>query len=142
MSTNTTSTKYTYAAFASDVIALAAGEIELTAELSAKLTAKASDLLTAQVKKAEYNAAHKSTKAPKGASPETKAKADAIRKVLNTTPMTAAEISTAVGTDYTALQVANAVKYIEGVKSCKVIRDTVNAKGLKAQKEYTAYTIG
>ena len=140
MSTNTS--KYTYAAFASDVIALSAGEIELTDELAAKLTAKANDLLTAQVKKAEYNATHKSTKAPKGASAETMAKADAIRKVLNATPMTAAEISTAVGTDYTALQVANAVKYIEGVKSCKVVRDTVNAKGLKAQKEYTAYAIG
>lgn len=140
MSTNTS--KYTYAAFASDVIALAAGEIELTDELSAKLTAKASDLLSAQVKKAEYNATHKSTKAPKGASAETMAKADAIRKVLTATPMTAAEISAAVGTEYTALQVANAVKYIEGVKSCKVVRDTVNAKGLKAQKEYTAYSIG
>lgn len=139
---STTTSKYTYASFASDVIALANGEIELTADLAAKLTAKANDLLTAQVKKAEYNAAHKSTKAPKGASAETKAKADAIRKVLNTTPMTAAEISAAVGTDYTALQVANAVKYIEGVKSCKVVRDTVNAKGLKAQKEYTAYAIG
>ena len=140
MSTNTS--KYTYAAFASDVIALAAGEIELTGELAAKLTAKANDLLTAQVKKAEYNATHKSTKAPKGASAETMAKADAIREVLTAEPMTAAEISAAVGTDYTALQVANAVKYIEGVKSCKVVRETVNAKGLKAQKEYTAYSIG
>ncbi len=139
---STATSKYTYAAFASDVIALANGEIELTAELAAKLSAKASDLLTAQAKKAEYNATHKSTKAPKGASAETMAKADAIRKVLNSTPMTASEISTAVGADYTALQVANAVKYIDGAQSCKVVRETVNGKGLKAQKEYTAYFIG
>lgn len=137
-----TTSKYTYAKFAEDVIRVANGEVQLTAELSARLTAKANDLLTAQVKKAEYNAAHKSTKTPKGASAETKAKADAIAAVLSATPMTAAEISAAVGTEYTALQVANAVKYIDGAKSCKVIRDTVNAKGLKAQKEYTAYFIG
>ena len=56
--------------------------------------------------------------------------------------MTAAEINAALGTDYTALQVANAVKYIEGAKASKVIRKTTNAKGLTAEKEYTAYSIG
>lgn len=142
MSNTTSNAKYTYATFASDVMKLADGEIELTTELAAKLKAKASDLLAAQLAKAEYNATHKSSKAPKGASSETMAKANTIKTVLSDTPMTAAEISTAVGTDFTALQVANAVKYINGVKSCKVVRDTVNAKGLKAQKEYTAYFIG
>lgn len=140
MSTNTS--KYTYAAFASDVIALAAGEIELTAELSAKLSAKASDLLTAQTKKAEYNAAHPSKSKPKGASAETMAKANAIAAVLSDVPMTAAEISDACHTNYTALQVANAAKYIEGIKTCSVVREVVNKKGLKAEKEYTAYSIG
>lgn len=138
----TATSKYTYTDFASDVIKLANGEIELTADLSAKLTAKATDLRTSQMKKAEYNATHKSTKAPKGASAETMNKANAIGKVLSNNPMTAAEISAVVGTEYTALQVANAVKYIDNVKSCKVVRETVNAKGLKAQKEYTAYYIG
>ena len=56
--------------------------------------------------------------------------------------MTAAEINKALGADYTALQVANAVKFIEGIQSCKVVRDTVNGKGLRQQKEYTAYFVG
>lgn len=140
MSTNTTS-KYTYAAFARDVMGVVNGEIELTAELSAKMSAKANDLLTAQEKKAEYNATHPSKTKPKGASPETTERANNIRAILSAEPMTAAEISAKLGVDYSALQVANAVKYISGVKSCKVVRTTTNAKGLKAQKEYTAYSV-
>ena len=109
--------KYTYSMFASDVIAIADGEIEITAELAEKLKAKAGDLLAAQTAKAAYNAAHKAERAPKGASAETKAKADAIGAVLSSTPMTTAEINAAIGKDFTALQVANAVKYIAGVAS-------------------------
>ncbi len=135
-------TSYTYAMFASDVIAILDGDKELTAELTALMRDKASDLLDQQVKKAAYNAAHPKKNAAKGASAETQAKANTIAKVLSVKPMTAAEISAACGVDYTALQVANACKYIEGVKSCKVIRQTVNAKGLKSEKEYTAYFIG
>ena len=142
MNKTNTSTKYTYADFARDVIASLNGEIEMTPAKAQAMRNKAVDLLNAQVKKAEYNANHKSAKAPKGASPETRAKADAIAKVLTAEPMTAAEISKAVGTDYTALQVANAVKYIEGVTSVKVVRATVNAKGLRSEREYTAYCIG
>lgn len=139
---NKTNSKYTYAMFAQDVIDCMKGNMTLTPERAALMLNKAEDLLGSQKKKAAYNAEHKSTKAPKGASAETQAKANAIASVLTTTPMTAAEISAAVGTEYTALQVANAVKYIKGANSCKVIRDTINSKGLKAQKEYTAYFIG
>lgn len=142
MNKTNTSTKYTYADFARDVIASLDGEIEMTPAKAQAMRDKAVDLLNAQVKKAEYNATHKSAKAPKGASPETRAKADAIAKVLTAEPMTATEISQAVGTEYTALQVANAVKYIDGVKSVKVVRFVVNAKGLCSEREYTAYCIG
>lgn len=139
---NKTNTKYTYATFATDVIALLNGEIEVTPELRENMRNKASDLLEAQLKKAEYNATHKSSRTPKGASEDTKAKTAAIAKVLTAEPMTTAEINTALGTAFTALQVANAVKYIPNIKTCKVIRDSVNSKGLKAQKEYTGYFVG
>lgn len=138
----TTTSRYTYAQFAADVIAVMNGEVEITADLREKMTAKAADLANAQAKKAEYNAAHPKKSAAKGASAETKAKADAIKGVLGTDPMTAAEINKALGADYTALQVANAVKFIEGIQSSKVVRETVNGKGLRQQKEYTAYFVG
>ena len=137
-----TNSRYTYAMFAAEVLGIVHGEIELSAEVIERVTAKATDLANAQAKKAEYNAAHPKKSGAKGASAETKAKAEAIKTVLSAEPMTAAEINKALCEDYTALQVANAVKFIEGAKSCKVVRTTVNGKGLKADKEYTAYFIG
>lgn len=134
--------KYTYAQFAHDVIACLDGKIKMTDETAKNMRSKAEDLLAQQIKRAEYSATHPSTKKPKGASAETMEKAGIIKGVLSATPMTANEISKACGVEYTALQVANAVKFISGVQSCKVVRDTINAKGLKAQKEYTAYFIG
>ena len=139
---NKTTSRYTYATFAAEVIGIVNGEVELTPAIRERVIDKANDLLAAQANKAAYNAAHPKKGAAKGASAETKAKADAIRGVLSATPMTAAEINAALGADYTALQVANAVKFIEGVVSSKVVRDTVNSKGLRMQKEYTAYSIG
>ena len=53
----------------------------------------------------------------------------------------ASEISNALHTDFTALQVANAVKYIEGVTSAKVVREAVGKNGLRSEKLYTAYAI-
>lgn len=137
-----TNSKYTYLMFAEDVKKLCKGEIEVTPELIEKVTAKADDLIATQVKKQEYNAKNPKKTAAKGASEETKAKATAISGVLTAEPMTADEINTALGTEYTALQVANAVKFIEGVQSTKVIRSKKNAKGLTQEKEYTAYFIG
>lgn len=101
---------------------------------------KAQALLNAQATKQAYNAAHPRKSSSNGPSGDTKARAAQIATVLDSTPKTAAEINAELGTEYTALQVANAVKYIEGAKSCKVVRSTINGKGLKADKEYTAYT--
>ena len=131
--------KYTYVDFAQDVM-------ELTAQMSDReaadrIYAKAQALIDAQLKKAEYNATHPKKNVAKGASSATMKKANAIKGVLSATPMTAAEINAALNEDYTALQVANAVKYIDGVTVSKVIRTMTNAKGLTAQKEYTAYAI-
>jgi hypothetical protein len=53
--------------------------------------------------------------------------------------MTANEISTAVGIDLAPLSVVNAMKYVENVMSCKVIRVATNTKGLKYERMYTAY---
>ena len=139
---NKTTSRYTYAMFAADVIAVINGEVEVTDALRDRMTDKANDLANAQAKKAAYNATHPKKGTAKGASPATMEKANAIAGVLTADPMTAAEINAALGTDYTALQVANAVKFIEGIRSCKVVRSTTNAKGLTAEKEYTAYCIG
>ncbi len=131
---------YTYVDFAEDVVALTEG-MEFTAETLEKIRNKAFAFMATQTKKAEYNATHPKKSSAKGASEKTVATATAIDAVLSGVPMTASEIATATGLDLTALQVSNACKYIEGVTSCKVIRETVNNKGLTAQKEYTAYTI-
>ena len=129
-----TTSKYTYKQFGLDIIALAKGELELTPEVSIRLMEKAQE--------AAYNAAHPKKSTAKGASTATMEKANAIKSVLTASPMTAAEINAALGTDYTALQVANAVKYIEGVTSEKVVRTVTNSKGLTSQKEYTGYKVG
>lgn len=137
-----TTSKYTYKQFGLDIIALAKGELELTPEVSIRLMEKAQALVNAQESKAAYNATHPKKSTAKGASAATMEKANAIKGVLTASPMTAAEINAALGTDYTALQVANAVKYIEGVTSEKVVRTVTNSKGLTSQKEYTGYKVG
>ena len=53
--------------------------------------------------------------------------------------MTVREINAALGTDYEALQVSNAVKYIPKAGSCKVWRMVTNGRGEKVEREYTAY---
>lgn len=137
-----TTSKYTYKQFGLDIIALAKGELELTPEVSIRLMEKAQALVNAQESKAAYNATHPKKSTAKGASAATMEKANAIKGVLTASPMTAAEINAALGTDYTALQVANAVKYIEGVTSEKVVRTVTNSKGLTSEKEYTGYKVG
>ena len=137
-----TTSKYTYKQFGLDIIALAKGELDMTPEVAIRLMEKAQALVNAQESKAAYNATHPKKSTAKGASAATMEKANAIKGVLTATPMTAAEINAALGTDYTALQVANAVKYIEGVTSEKVVRAVTNSKGLTSQKEYTGYKVG
>jgi hypothetical protein len=137
-----TNSKYTYKQFGLDIIALAKGELELSPEVAMRLMEKAQALVNAQESKAAYNATHPKKSTAKGASAATMEKANAIKSVLTASPMTAAEINAALGTDYSALQVANAVKYIEGVTSEKVVRTVTNSKGLTSQKEYTGYKVG
>lgn len=137
-----TNTRYTYITFAEEVKELVSGKLTLTAEIAARVTDKANDLIATQSAKQTYNANNPKKSTAKGASEETKAKADLINSVLPTTmemAMTASELNESLGTEFTALQVANAVKFIEGATATKVIRETVNGKGLKQQKEYTAY---
>lgn len=144
MATNNNSksgNKYTYAMFAGDVISLLTGEKGMGDLPIAAMTEKAQALLAAQATKAAYNASHPRKSTAKGPGGDTQARATAIAGVLTSDPKTAADINADLGTDYTALQVANAVKYIEGAKSTKVVRTTVNGKGLKADREYTAYYV-
>lgn len=141
MTTSNTSSRYTYTNFAAEVIGICKGEVELTDAVRARVADKAADLLAAQESRKAYAATHPKKSTAKGASPDTAARAASIQTVLSGEPMTAADINAALGTDYTALQVANACKFIPGVSTCKVIRTTTNAKGLRADKEYTAYAI-
>lgn len=133
---------YTYSNFASDVIALADGILEMTPDLAEKMRAKASDLLATQATKAAYNAAHPSKSKAKGASDVTKTLAKDIEDVLTSVPMTGAEIAHALGKELNALQISNAVQYIPNAKKTLVIRSVTNSKGLRAEKQYAAYYIG
>ena len=53
--------------------------------------------------------------------------------------MTVLEINAALSSDYTALQVANAVRLIPDAGTCKVRRMATNSRGEKVEREYTAY---
>lgn len=135
-------TIYSYIDFANDILAFVDGNLTLTPDLCDKFRSKASALLNAQVKRAEYASAHPSKSKAKGASETTIARAAMIRSVLTDTPQTAAEIAALCDTEepLTALQVSNAMKYIEGAKVSKVIRQVTTKKGLMAEREYSAYS--
>lgn len=72
---------------------------------------------------------------------EADVRAGQIRTVLSSVPMTAPEINAALGTDYTALQIALAVKRIPEARTTKVVRSSANAQGLMADREWTAYCL-
>lgn len=114
------------------------GETDCSAEVIDKLEG----MVAQEVKRAEYSATHRKPTQAKGPSEATKEVAAKVASVLTGTPMTATEINAALGTDYTALRVANAVKFIPGAQSQKVTRETVGKNGLRAEREYTGYFIG
>lgn len=114
------------------------GETDCSAEVIDKLEG----MVAQEVKRAEYSATHRKPTKAKGPTDATKEVAEAISSVLTDTPMTATEINEALGTDYTALRVAGAVKFIPGVKSQKVVRPTIGKNGLRAERQYTGYFIG
>ena len=111
------------------------GETECSAEVIEKLEG----MVAQEVKRAEYSKEHRKPAAKKGPSEATKIIAAEIGAILTDTPMTTAEINDVLGTDYTALKVANAAKFIPGVVATKVVRPTVGKNGLRAEREYTAY---
>lgn len=128
---------YTYCTFATDVIAMLNGEN--TVGTKEVMLTKAAALLAANQNKAAYNSTHKKQSTAKGASDATKAIVAELERVLSSEPLTAADINAKLGTDYTALRISGAVKFMDRVEKVKVIRSTVNSKGLKADKEFTAY---
>lgn len=67
--------------------------------------------------------------------------AKAIAGVLSAAPMTAAEINAALGTDYTPLQISNAMQRISGASAGREARMTVGASGRRREKEYAVYTL-
>lgn len=67
--------------------------------------------------------------------------AKAIAGVLSAVPMTAAEINAALGTDYTPLQISNAMQRISGASAGREVRMTVGASGQRREKEYAVYTL-
>lgn len=103
---------------------------------------KLAGMVAQEVKRAEYAATHKKPSKAKGPGAETLARAEQIKAILTDSPATTAEINQMLGTDFSALQVANATKYIEGVNSSKVIREVVDKNGLHVERQYTAYFIG
>lgn len=74
----------------------------------------------------------------KAASADTLEKSRKIESVLSPMPMTAAEIDRAMGKDYTALQVANAVKFLLA-GMVKILRVETNRQGELVLREYSAY---
>ena len=79
--------------------------------------------------------------APIGASEETMVKVRKIESVLSIVPKTAAEINADLGEDYTALQVANAAKFIPSACTTKVLRIVADKSGDLSLREFTAYYI-
>lgn len=137
--------KYTYLNFANDVLTLISEGADTSTLDFDKIAEKANALIEQQLKKKEYNATHPKKSTSKGASEKTLATVAKIQPILKkgkNNAITGAEINAIIGENFYALQIANAVKFIEGIQSTKVIRSTVNSKGLKQEKEYTAYYLG
>ena len=80
-----------------------------------------------------------SKSASRSASGDAAAKAQKIEGVLSILPMTAKEINAALGTDYTALQIANAVKFIPSACTAKAFRIETDKDGNPTLREFTAY---
>ena len=141
--------KYTYEMFAKNAIEIATTLQDIEKEKNCNFgfnfenfISKANALIEQQLKKKEYNATHPKKSTSKGASEKTLATVAKIQPILKkgkNNAITGAEINAITGENFYALQIANAVKFIEGVQSIKVIRSTINSKGLRQEKEYTAY---
>lgn len=80
-----------------------------------------------------------SKSASRSASGDAAERAQKIEGVLSILPMTAKEINAALGTDYTALQIANAVKFIPSACTAKAFRIETDKDGNPTLREFTAY---
>lgn len=137
-----TNVRYTYATFAHDAITLSqGGEIENMEAFGAKARA----LLESQENRAEYARANPPKREAKGPSEASLAMADKIAKVLNSKPMTAAEINAALNADIPAMTMNNFIKLIPDAEKLeqKVTRqiETVLDNGEKGveTRTYAAY---
>ena len=143
-------TRYTYSQFANDVITMAnifldGEQPELSLDFE-KIIDKANKLLEQQARKAEYNANKRAENAGKPKELSDKMK-DLIALIKPAIPkgkenaVTGADINRITGSELYAMQISNACNHIPNCQKTKVIREVENNKGLKQEKEYTAYYI-
>ena len=135
------SNTYTNKMFFNDVLTLI-DESDIDDVLRGAMQEKALKALEQLEKRADYAASHKKPSKAKGPGDKTKATIAILSGVLTAEPLTTAEINFLAGTNLNALQVSGAVKFMDNVKSKKVIREVVDAKGLKTERQYTGYYIG
>lgn len=134
------SNTYTNKQFFNDVLTLI-DESDMDDVLRGAMQDKALKALEQLEKRADYAKAHPRKSAAKGASEATRALAAEIGAILTAEPMTSTEINELLGTDYSALRISGVAKFIPGIVTSKVTRETVGKNGLKAEREYTAYSV-
>lgn len=132
---------YTDKQFFMDVLDLIE-EADLDDVTRGAMVAKATGKLEQLEKRAEYAASHKKPSQAKGPSAATKERAALIESILTHDPVTTADINRILGTEFSALQVSGALKFVDNVKSKKVVRMVEDSKGLKTERQYTGYYIG
>lgn len=140
-------TRYTYSQFAKDVLKLL-GCVDVS-EFGlnyGKMSEKAEALIEQQERKKEYNANKRAENAGKPKELSDKMKAlialikPAIPKGINNA-VTGADINRITGSELYAMQISNACSHIPNCQKTKIIQQVENSKGLKQEKEYTAYYI-
>lgn len=99
--------------------------------------------MIASMDKAAERAAERRANAPRESkiSEVTTNRINALSKVLNGTAKTGDELAVEAGLACSALQVANAVKFIPGVEKVKVVRQVIGKNGLSREVEKTAYVL-
>ena len=140
-------TRYTYSQFAKDVLELLASVDVTDFGLdSESMTEKANALIEQQERKRAYNANKRAENAGKPKELSDKMK-DLIALIKPAIPkgkenaVTGADINRITGSELYAMQISNACSHIPNCQKVKVIREVENSKGLKQEKEYTAYYI-
>lgn len=140
-------TRYTYSQFAEDVLELieCVDILEFGMDYE-KMSEKARALIEQQERKKAYNANKRAENAgkPKELSDKMKDLIALIKPVIPKgidNAVTGADINRITGSDLYAMQISNACTHIPNCQKTKVIREVENNKGLKQQKEYTAYYI-